>query len=303
MALPATSLYARLEEADALIRIGRIGSARMAFNALLEAAQDRGDRPNETIARAMLAQCALHQGDLQAARTHLREARARVDTDNTTIEGRVRSVEVRLVMADEHAPDAQGALHDYVRWAEDHRAWPQVVDGCRLLSATATPTDRAYWLRRAVQVTLDYGLREQSGALYNELAVSLDALDRADEAFEAYRQALAWYRRTGTTRQVAAACWAVGAVAVQQEDWGTAETHLAEAIRITAGSPDHQDVHALALADLARIHAASGDVIEARRVMIRAMAMAREVDMPTEWPQRWESVQAFARELELDPSA
>lgn len=299
MALPATSLYSRLEEADALIRIGRIGAARMAFNALLEASQDRQDQSTETIARAMLAACAIRYGDLDGARARLDEARERAQPDNIAAEARLRAVEVRLTLADDDTDSGERAVHEYVGWAEDHRSWPQAVDGYRLL-ADIDATDRAFWLRRAVQTALDYGLRDECGNLYNDLAIALDGIDRADEAFEAYRQALAWYRRTGTTGQVAAACWAVGSVAVQQQDWGTAESHLAEAIRITAGGDEHRDIHAIALSDLARIHAASGDVVEARRVMIRALAIAREVDLPDQWPERWATMAGFARELELD---
>ena len=131
MALPATSLYARLEEADALIRVGRIGAAQMAFTALLEAAQERADRTTEATARAMLAQCALSRRDRDTARQYLQEARSSVEPGNLVVEGRIRAVGVRLMVAENDSETANSALHEYIAWSEEHLAWPQLVDGCR----------------------------------------------------------------------------------------------------------------------------------------------------------------------------
>ena len=75
---------------------------------------------------------------------------------------------------------------------------------------------------------------------------------------------------------------------------------LDTAVAVAEQAGGCEDLIALALADLAVIHEASGDVVEARRMVLRAMNLAKEADLPHLWPARWSSILRYARRLELD---
>ena len=95
--------------------------------------------------------------------------------------------------------------------------------------------------------------------------------------------------------------WAVGATAVRLEDWPLARQKLEAAITLAETEDSCQDLLAFALADLAKACEAAGDVIEARRLVLRAMTVAREQDIHRFFPERWQVIVSYARSLELDP--
>jgi hypothetical protein len=97
------------------------------------------------------------------------------------------------------------------------------------------------------------------------------------------------------------ACWAIGSVALRDEDYPLARVRLEEGIRLAGDSPEHQDLLALSMADLARVYLAAGDVIEARRLLIRGLEEAKEVDLSSAWNQAWKRMLELAKELELSP--
>ena len=78
-----------------------------------------------------------------------------------------------------------------------------------------------------------------------------------------------------------------------------ARTHLDEAIRLARHSGEADDLLSLALADLARVHEALDDVIEARHHLVASLKLARQQELATLWPQRWETLVRFARRLEV----
>ena len=291
-----TTLNARLESAQALHESGRFGAALAAFEDLVGLAQERGDRPVEVVGRSMAARCLLRRRDAEGARQHLQAAGGLVDPVHLDAHASYRSALARLAVAEADID----ALRSYLEWADNHAHAPSNVDACRLLAQQLHGEERATWLERGEQEAEAAGLTAELGALRTELAAALEQVERIDEALAAYERALVAHRNGGSPRQVIGACWAVGATAVGLEDWPLARTRLEEAVQLGADAEEAFDLLALALGDLARVHEAAGDVVEARHLVLRAVKLARDQDLASLWPARWQGLVAFGRALELD---
>jgi tetratricopeptide (TPR) repeat protein len=291
-----TTLHRVLESADAAFEAGRTPAARAAYEDLLERAQGRTDRPMEVIARAMLARCHLRRKDPDAAREQLDLARQRLDAGHVASVGRWRASRARLAI---FAEEGLAEVRAYLDWAEERQVWSDAIDACELLAATNGP-DRAVWLQRAVDLGVEHEVEAPLGRVHAALAGAFEQEDRLDEALDAWQQALAWYQKCGgTTRQIVGAAWAVGVLAIRTDDWPLAQRSLERATVLAEATDDCGDLLALALSEVARIHEASGDVIEARRVLLRSLAVARTHDLPRLWPERWNEIQLQARALEI----
>ena len=156
------------------------------------------------------------------------------------------------------------------------------------------------WLSRAVEEAEAAGRVRQAGMLALELGGILDADGRLEEAARAYGRAFEHQVTHGSPRGAASAAWAKGNVQARIEDDGEARVTLEEAVKRASAAEEARDILALALADLARVHEAAGDVVEARRLVIRAVGIAREEGLPSLWPERWRSLVAYGRSLELE---
>lgn len=309
------TLRSLLDHADALFEAGRIPAARAAFEDLLERAQDKSDTATESMARTMLARCLLRRKDVDGARDALDEAARRLPTHHMEASRRYQAAVARVHVAlaaraaENSGPEelteardrAVEGLRRYLDWARDRESWTEAIDACRLLGETArTDEDRASWLQMGVDVGVEHEIEALTGRVYNDLAVTFESLDRPEAALDAWEQAHHWYRRHGAVRQIVSAAWAAGALACRLEDWPLAQIRLEQAIAAAEPADDCGDLLALALADLSRVHEASGDTIEARRSMIRAVQLGREHDLMRAWPERWRALREQARRLELD---
>lgn len=295
-----TTLLSRLEAADALHEQARFGSALAAYEDLVERAQERSDRSVEVAARSMAARCLLCRGDLEGARSHLAAAEAVSDPSDISAVARRWAAQARFAL---HEPDphaTQAAVDAYLRWADRHDHAPAIVDACSLAAERSDGEDRAAWLERAAHEAVSSELHGDIGRLFTELGACLDSLGRLDHALAAYESALRQHLQTGTLRQQVGARWAAGEAALRLEDYPLASSHLEAAVRSAERSDDALDLLALALSDLARVYEAAGDVVEARRAVLRSVRVAREQDLPGLWPARWRSLIAFAHQLELE---
>jgi len=294
-----TTLTAPLEAADSLYDQGRLGAALTAYRDLLDQAQDKADRAAEAIARAMLARCLLlipeDGADQQTEADHHLQAISPFEHDlPLEAQARIRGTYARM------RAGQQSALRDYLTWADDHGHGPSVIDACVLLSRSHQGEERATWLSRAVDEAEVVGRLRQAGTLALELGGILDALGRLEESARAYGRALQHQQTHGSPRGAASAAWAKGNVQARIEDDAEAREALEEAVKRAARTDEARDILALALADLARVHEAAGDVVEARRLVIRAVRIAREEGIPSLWPERWSSLVAYGRSLELE---
>lgn len=291
-----TTLNARLQAAEALHELGRFGAALTAFEDLVVRAQERRDRPIEVVGRSMAARCLLRRRDLDGAREHLQSAGELVDPVHIDAHASYRAALARLAVAENQT----GELRRYLEWADQHAHAPSVVDACRLLAQHAEVEDRSSWLERAEQEAEASGLSAELGSLRTELAAALEELGRIDEAMAAYERALVAHRDGGSPRQLVGACWASGATAIRLDDWPLARTRLEEAVQLGDSAEETFDLLALALGDLARVYQAAGDIVEARRLLLRSVKLARDQDLPSVWPARWQSLVSLGRDLELD---
>jgi tetratricopeptide (TPR) repeat protein len=294
----ATTLRSLLDHADALFEAGRIPGARAAYEELLERSQERTDRSMEVVARSMLARCLLRRKDIDGAREELDQAARHLEPGHAEAHARWQATGARIAIA--QGDDVETALRHYLEWAEGADAWPQAVDACQLLAERADGDGRLMWYQRAVDLALEHDVADAIGRTHSDLAGALESQDRIEEALDAWEQALHAYEKQGSPRQLVSSAWAAGTLAVRLEDWPLAQSRLDTAIRAAEGTDDCVDLLALALAELARIHEASGDVIEARRVFLRALRLAAEQDLPRLWPERWASMREQAKRLELD---
>lgn len=293
-------LHQLVAQADALFAEGRLPAARRAWEDLVQRAQDRVDRGAETAARAMLARCLLGLHEVEAAREHLARAGALADPGNVDGYARYRAALARLAIEDGPGPIARREIAEYLRWAEQERRGDEILDACLLLVPSSEPPERVEWLDRGLAQAVELGARSlELGRAWTEFAAALDQTGEAERALEAYQQALAWYEARGRPRDAVSAGWAVGALAARLEDWPLARTALERAIGTAERRTDCDDLVSLALADLAQVYEAAGDVIEARRLLLRALALAREQDLASAWPERWDGMTAHARRLEL----
>ena len=298
MSVLVTTLRSLLNQADSYMRAGRYSAALSAWEDLVQRSQEKTNRPMEVIARSMRARCFLRRRDLDGAREELSLAAMHLDPQNLESYGRYRSSLVRLAI--EEGPEtARRELMDFLLWAEEVEVGEHVLDACVLLGQGAEQTERVEWLQRGIDYVLDRGDDEGLGSAFNQLGAALDQTGHQQEALEAYQQALVWHRKFGTIRDVVGACWAVGAMACQLEDWPLAREALENAQLIAEDAEGCDDLLALATADLAQVYEAAGDVIEARRLVLRALELSRQQDLSSLWPQRWHALLDHAKRLEL----
>jgi tetratricopeptide (TPR) repeat protein len=205
-----------------------------------------------------------------------------------------------VALADGPADQARAASREYLRWAEGARRGAEILDACMLLAAGASPAERVEWLERGTSQALELDATAELGRATGELAHALDQLGRTEQALAAYEQSRRWHRARGRGREAVAAGWAVGALACRLEEWPLGRSALEEAIAEGERRTDCEDLVALALADLATVYEAAGDVVEARRILLRALARGREQHLAEQWPDRWEAIRRYARRLELE---
>ncbi len=174
-----------------------------------------------------------------------------------------------------------------------------MIDACQLIAHEVELDERVRWLQRGVEHAHEAELTASLGQLYTDLGAARDLLDEPEVALESYTRALEWNRAHGAPRSVVGSLWAVGAAACRVEDWPLARTRLEEALQVADGRDDSDDLVGFALAELARVNEAAGDVIEARRLLLRSLAIAREQQLEALWPRRWAALTEFASRLEV----
>jgi len=294
------TLNTLLGRADQLFEEARLAKALELYEQLLAQSQENLDRSTEVIARCRIAECYVMRNEPVAAEEQLQRAKERLDDTHLRVVARYRWAHIRWVLAIENDSAKKEALDDYVRWADASAQYALVIDGCRLLAEHGNPEERISWLERALQVGQESQTTEHLGRISNDLAAALDGAGRAVEALETYEMALGWHRLRGSVRDQVGACWAIGSVALREEDFPLAFERLKEAIQMAGNAPEYQDLAALALSDLARAHFETGDVIEARRLLLQAIDQARAVDLATTWNQAWQEMHRLAASLELN---
>ncbi len=300
MAFLVPTLHSVLRQADEQLAAGRTARARRAYEELLERAQERPDRPMEVVARAMLARCLLLLKDLEGAREALQLAARGLDPNHLDSHGRYRGSLARLALEEGPPEVTRREMRDYLDWAEQARRGHEILDACLLLGRISPPDERVEWLQRGIEQALELEALDQLGRAYNALAAAFDALGRPEQALEAYVASRAHYERAGAGREWISASWAVGSLACRLEDWPLGRAVLEETIARAEAREDCEDLVALALADLATVYEAAGDVVEARRILIRALKRGREQQLATLWPERWDALVRYARALEVE---
>lgn len=300
MSVLVKTLHKDLERADTLFAARLVPRARAAYERLVQAAQEKTDRQSEIMARAMLVRCMLAARDLDGARDQLLTATAMLHDEHLpTTHGRVRGAAVRFRLEEGPVESAIVEMHEYYQWASSVIAAVEMIDACELLARQVELEERVEWLERGIDHALEHNVQSAMGDLYTHLATALDQLDRLEPALSAWQQALRWQQQTGTERDVVAANWAVGAAAARGGDWPLARTQLEQASVLAQAAGDCDDLLGLTLADLAVVYEAAGDVIEARRLLVRSIELGRAERLNAVWPQRWGVIIAHARRLEV----
>jgi tetratricopeptide (TPR) repeat protein len=289
-----------LADADAAFDAGWLPRARSLYEQVVEIAQGSGERGAEAAGRAMLARCLTRRRDSSDAGQQLERARQILPEGDRVGEARIRAAEVRLLARDAVGDVVRDAVREYLAWAEAVEDEGACFDACLLLADESAGEERVGWYRRAVEHGRAAGLDARLGGTCHALAASLEAGGQLADALDAYRAALELNERLGDRRQVVASRWAVGAVAARLEDWLLAQEHLEAAVDIAADAVDCEDLMALALGDLAVVYQQWGDDIEARRALLRALAIGREIALAQRWPDRWDAMLEQAHKLELD---
>lgn len=287
-----------LAEADAAFRAGWVPRALTMYEHLVTHAQAEGDRTLEAASRAMLARCLLRRRDQPGAEEQVSRARALVPSTTPELEGRLRATEVRLEARIDSGPRLHESLRTYYDWGSENLE-SAAFDAAMLMADHTERDERVDWYRRAIEHGRAVGISGRLGGACHALAATLETMDRLDEALQAYTGALNVHERLGDRRQVVASHWAVGAIAARLEDWLLAQEHLQAAVDTAADGMDCEDLLSLALADLAGVHEQWGDDIEARRLLLQSLAIAREIALAQRWPDRWDAMLKYAKRLEV----
>ncbi len=296
-----TTLRTLLETADGYFWEGRLAAARKQYDSLLERSQERTDRAMEVIARSMLARYYLKRKELEAASDELALASRVLDPMHIESHSRYRAVLARLAVAESDPDVAWRELLRYLSWAEEAAAGGAIVDASLMLAnQSIDPEDAMDWTRRAVESALDHKVHDPLPGAYNGLAILLDQAGDPEGALEAYEQALHWESQGDNTRKIVALQWAVGAAAGRCGEWPLARQKLEDAIATAEQQEDCSDYLSLALAELAQVMESAGDVIEARRLLIRSLQIAEDEGFRAFFPQRWRSMREYAKKLEVD---
>lgn len=292
------TLLHRLARADGLLASGRPAQAREAFEALLEAAQDAGDRALEVVARSTLARMALRQHAVDEARALLAAAGRVLDPNHLPGHLRYREALVRLAIEESPPSVARDEIRRYLAWAESQELGAAVIDATLLLADFTSGAERVELLERGIDRAEALEATSRLGEACLRLGATLEP-DAPEAALEAYEQARGWLERHGTRRDVVGVAWAIGHTAARVEDWGRARDALDGARRLAEGADDCDDLLTWLLADLAMVEATAGDVVEGRRLMVRARALGATHQLPSLWPDRWADVERRARALDL----
>jgi len=299
MASLVPTLHTHLQRADGLWLAGRAKQARRAFEDLFQAAQERGDRAMEVVARSMLARMSLQVHAVDDARELLAAAGRALDPHHLDSHRRYRAALARLAVEQGPVSVAREEVARYLRWAQEVALGPEVLDASLLLADLVSAGERVVFLQRGIDQARALGAEERLGHAYTVLAAALEQDDQPADALEAYAEAYRWHRASGTARGTVAAAWAVGSTALRLEDWARARDALREAQRRAEAADDCDDLLALLLADLAQVEAEAGDVVEARRLLLVALERGDEQQLGTLWPERWEAVRRQARALDV----
>ena len=300
MSVLVTTLRAVLEAADRAFDDGRVSAARAGYIDLLGRAQDRSDPSMEILARSMLAICALRMRDRAGAEEQLDAGLRRLESASIEAQARHRSATARLGVERDPREQVIPELHLYLAWAEEHDAASSVLDACLLLADLHAPAERVLWLEHGLDYARAHDLEKGLGRAYGLLGLTLDQVDQPHQALQAWQQALVCHELQGHVRGRAGAGWAVGELACRLEDWPLARQHLETALGLAERAQDCSDLEPLILGDLAAVYEAAGDVIEARRLILRALARAREQELHVFAAARHKRLRAVARRLDLD---
>lgn len=293
------TLAAQVAQADRTFADGRVPAARRAYEELVQRAQDKHDRGTEVIARSMLVRCLLRMQQRDEARAELSLA-ARVVEPGHPAYARYRSSLVRVAVDEGPPESARRELVDYLRWGEETGSVEVLLDAAGLLAASLPPRERAEHLERAIELVRALDPGADLAGVYVEWGSALDALGETEAALRAWTQALQGHAEQGRGRPTVAAGWAAGAAACRLEDWPLARGLLEEAIALGERQHDCEDLVALALADLSLVYEDAGDVVEARRLVIRALKKGREHHLASAWPERWAALHTQADRLEVE---
>jgi tetratricopeptide (TPR) repeat protein len=295
-----TTLRASLEAADRVLDDGRVGAARASYIDLLERAQDRSDASMEVMARSMLALCLLRVRDLGGAEGQLEAAERRLDVGSVEAQARFRGAEARVWLEREERQDVVPRLRDYLAWAQAAGAAEAVLDACVLLADRLPLEARVDCLQLGVEHAVDHGVERGLGRAYGLLGLTLDLQGEQAEALQAWLRAVECHESAARVRPRVGAAWAVGELACRLEDWPLARESLEAALALAEPSQDCSDLEPLILGDLAGVYEAAGDVIEARRLILRALGRAREQELHVFAPARHTRLRDVARKLDLD---
>ena len=296
MSVLVTTLRKHLEAADRAFADGRLAGARGAYADLLERAQDRADPSMEVCARAMLALCHLRVRDHAAAVALMSDAEWRLEAASVSALARWHRARVRVEL--EGGAEPIPLLRAYLDWAEGCESSDAVLDACLLLADAHPLEERVDWLERGLDHA-DGAPPEALAHVCMQLGAVLDQLGQPAAALEAYEQALTCHGGVGSRGGVGAA-WAAGEMACRLEDWPLARQHLEAALAVAERSDAVSDLEPLVLGDLATVYQAAGDVVEARRLILRALRRAREQELQVFAPQQHARLRAVARALELE---
>jgi hypothetical protein len=278
-----------------------VPASRRAWEDLVQRAQDKRDRATEVVARSMLARCLLRMQQRDEARHELSLAARVVDPVHGPAMARYRGALARLAVEEGPArrgPSGAARLPALGRGVPHRRAAARRREPAerraRAAGARRRPRARPRARSRARPRGRPRGDVRGVGLRPRRHRRHRARPDRVDRGADPPPGPGARPPR-GRVR--------LGRWGRRVPPRGLApRPHAARrcAVGVPSGARGCEDLVALVLGDLSLVYEAAGDVVEARRLVLRALRTGREHHLASAWPERWAGLHAQARRLEVE---
>jgi tetratricopeptide (TPR) repeat protein len=262
---PAVS-QTRTDMSNAMVAYSdsRYAEARNFFGRALMQYRSVDDLNGEAEVLIDMADCALLQGDVPAARDYLAEARALV-TDHKPLATLAPRVTLLDAYADLQTPDPAGAASKLDSLLNDATT-PVDVHGAALFARTQAAfdlkaDDAGQWLAKLSQM-VGNSKDDLTGARLERLQAKAETDPAKAEAL--YADALSRYQTAYYRPGIAAAHEEWGGLLLSHSDWSGARDHLRRALQVRLWMYDSSDSLRV-LDELAQADQALGDVDAAKQ--------------------------------------
>jgi tetratricopeptide (TPR) repeat protein len=292
-----------LKEADNTFNSRDYAGATELYRALVEKAEEEGDKAVLVQALAMTARGYLIRGMNDEGRPWIERAGELASPDDPPGWSRYLGVRGRFEWQDGDKPKATLTFREMYGYCLEHELYRRAIDAAHMVAITGTTDEQIEWARKGIAAAEQGGEEGWLGPLWNNLGVTywdLAAEAEGDEALEHDRQALDCYLKArhyhwkvGGEVSKLAADWAVGSayrrIGEGEKAGAWLRPVLARAERRFEldPSPENGEWVGWACFDLGLLAADAGESERALELLNRAKNLLEHVGIQDWDPKSW----------------